>query len=163
MKKQYVAAAAVLCAAAVGALTPSGLQAGSHETDVIAERIKAMKSNGEATGALRDMLIGTKPFSGEEIEAIGIAIAETGGESLVALFPEGSLSAESEALPAIWEDFETFTTYANDLESSAMTLSSSVDGIEDEAAAKEAFTAAFRAMGEVCTACHTKFRVEQEQ
>jgi cytochrome c556 len=70
-----------------------------------------------------------------------------------ALFPEGSIVGESEALPAIWENFDAFTAIAD----------AGVTAAEGGIAAAEAgdaagYAAAIKAIGATCGQCHQQFR-----
>ena len=70
-----------------------------------------------------------------------------------ALFPEGSIVGESEALPAIWENFDAFTAIAD----AGVTAAES--GIAAaEAGDAAAYAEAIKAIGATCGQCHQQFR-----
>ena len=70
-----------------------------------------------------------------------------------ALFPEGSIVAGSEALPAIWENFDAFTAIAD------AGVAAAESGIAAaQAGDAAAYAAALQAIGGTCGQCHQQFR-----
>lgn len=80
-------------------------------------------------------------------------------DKYVTLFPKGTEAGaipDSEALPAIWEDFDAFKALATKLkEASAKAAAAAEEG-------KETFAAAFGDMTKVCKECHESFREKTE-
>ena len=74
------------------------------------------------------------------------------------LFPKGTehgAIADSEAKPAIWEDFAKFETTASKLkDASAKAASAAAEG-------SAAFATAFKDMTSVCKDCHESFREKE--
>ena len=58
---------------------------------------------------------------------------------------------KSEAKPAIWENFEDFTTKAVALENVALELSTSLASVND-------LGPAMAALGDTCKSCHSDYR-----
>jgi cytochrome c556 len=74
-------------------------------------------------------------------------------QKIPSLFPAGSNTGDTNALPAIWEKNADFVAAAKKLEdASAAVLAKAQAG--DEAGVK----AAFPAVGQACGGCHTPFR-----
>lgn len=85
-------------------------------------------------------------------EALANGAAEIGS-----LFPEGSNTADSEALPAIWEQPEKFAEAVARAEDATMAFEEAVAGGDPEA-----IGAAFREVGMACRGCHDDFRKSDE-
>lgn len=69
------------------------------------------------------------------------------------LFPEGSIVGDSEALPAIWENWDAFIAIVETGKQAA------TDGLAAaEAGDATAYAAAVQALGATCGACHQQFR-----
>ena len=81
-------------------------------------------------------------------------------DKYVTLFPKGTehgAIADSEAKPAIWEDFDKFKATAAKLkDASAKAAGAAAQG-------KDAFGAAFTDMTKVCKECHETFREKVER
>ncbi len=178
----------------VGALALTGLalmpmasahEAHKHATGVVAERADLMKEVGEASKQIGDMMKGKTPFEPAVLRSNGAFIAKSGGSTLTALFPAGSQSSTSDALPAIWEDWPSFEDYADQMSKVAKALSATADwqgglsatppeskqvlglapvapaplsDAEIKALAAGPPSAAFEALVKTCNACHTAFR-----
>jgi cytochrome c556 len=69
------------------------------------------------------------------------------------LFPEGSIVGESEALPAIWENWDGFTAIVETGKTAAAAGLAAA-----EAGDAAAYAAALQALGGTCGACHQQFR-----
>ena len=69
------------------------------------------------------------------------------------LFPEGSIVGDSEALPAIWENWETFTGIVETGKAAATQAIAAA-----EAGDATAYAAALKALGGTCGECHQQFR-----
>jgi cytochrome c556 len=72
-----------------------------------------------------------------------------------ALFPEGSLVGDSEALPAIWENWDRFNAI---LETGKTAAAAGIAAAQAGDAA--GYGAALKALGGSCGACHDSFRAE---
>ena len=70
-----------------------------------------------------------------------------------ALFPEGSNLSDSEALPAIWQNWDTFTAIVETGKAAATDAIAAA-----EAGDATAYATALRALGGTCGQCHQQFR-----
>lgn len=69
------------------------------------------------------------------------------------LFPEGSIVGDSEALPAIWENWDAFVAIVETGKTAA------ADGLAAaESGDAAGYAAALQALGATCGACHQQFR-----
>ena len=140
---------------AVTSLAAISVLAFAHNdaTGIIKERMDAMEAIGDANLKLTAISRGREAFDLDIVVASAEIIAEHSGESLLTLFPEGSLEADRDGRAAIWEDWDKFSTLALNLESSALELSQ----ISDESE----FNSKFRAMAKNCGGCHQSFRAKR--
>ncbi len=130
----------------------------SHKgaTGVVKERMMAMKSMGDNMKALSLMVTGRAPYNAKQIKNIAATIK--GHTSNTAkLFPKGSISGPSEALPNIWTDWEAFMNHAKSLENLAGELNTAADK------GKAAALVIFAKMGKTCSGCHQDFRKKKEK
>ncbi len=134
----------------------AGLHAHEGATGIVKERMDVMKSFGDSVKVMKDMLMGKASYDAAKIKEAARAMQEHAGEEMTAMFPEGSLDDHTEALPAIWEDWDRFSRLAGELRGKAAALEAAAD---DQAA----FAAAFKDLGDTCLSCHTKFRKEVEE
>ena len=70
-----------------------------------------------------------------------------------ALFPEGSTVGDSDALPAIWENWDTFTAIVETGKAAATDAITAA-----EAGDATAYATALGALGGTCGQCHQQFR-----
>ena len=124
----------------------------------VKERRHLMKDIvGPAAKLGGQMVKGVKPF---DAAAAAKAMNDINGvpDKYVKLFPKGTehgAIADSEAKPAIWEDFAKFETTASKLkDASAKAASAAAEG-------EAAFAAAFKDMTSVCKDCHESFREKE--
>ena len=124
----------------------------------VKERRHLMKDIvGPAAKLGGQMVKGVKPF---DAVAAAKAMNDINGvpDKYVKLFPKGTehgAIADSEAKPAIWEDFAKFETTANKLkDASAKAASAAAEG-------SAAFATAFKDMTSVCKDCHELFREKE--
>ena len=92
--------------------------------------------------------------------ATGMAAVNTALEKIAeeasyipSLFETKALDPKSEALPVIWDDFETFTARADALQSTAAGLAGSVESSGD-------LMQVMHEIGQSCSACHSDFRAK---
>jgi cytochrome c556 len=124
----------------------------AHEgaTGIIAERMDTMDAISEANRTLVSISRGRADFDLATVQSAASVITKNAGQSLVDMFPEGSISDTSEAKADIWLDFDRFSNLAMNLESTAKVLSQITS--EDE------FKSSFDAMAKNCGGCHRNFR-----
>lgn len=96
-------------------------------TGIVKERMDLMGVIGDAMKTLTAMMRGKEPYDAARVRSNARAIAEHGGKRLRDLFPEGSLDHPSEALPAIWTDWERFSALSEQLSGYARALDSAAD------------------------------------
>ena len=82
---------------------------------------------------------------------------ENAANELHRVFQEGSNVAESEALPAIWEDQEAFAEAISEVQEATAAFVEAAEGGDTEA-----IMGAFRAVGGSCRGCHDNFRVAHD-
>jgi cytochrome c556 len=80
-----------------------------------------MLNLGKATKALTNILSQPFPDPGE-IRTTALTIGQHAGDTMTALFPEGSLDAPSQATPEIWIEWGEFASLADDLGRLALEL-----------------------------------------
>lgn len=108
--KISAAALAVVAATTVAVLAHSGA------TGVVKQRMDAMGQMGKATEALTKIMRGQQAYDAATVKAHAATIKSHAGDSLTALFPEGSTDHPSEALPEIWSNWDEFVELARRLE-----------------------------------------------
>ena len=162
---------------AVGGLAVAGAVADDENlTGVAKERHDLMEGMAGAIEPMAAMVRGIQPYDADKMRELAQKIADSGGDNLTSLFPEGSYDPAGEALPAIWEDWERFTMLAQNLVDAANAVAEVADnppappsaGPPDPAAggggepeAMDAGMAVIR-MGMSCGACHDDFRAEDD-
>ena len=102
-------------------LTTLGLAAFAHSgaTGVMKERMDAMGEMGDAMKRLTPMMRGQTAYDPDIVRNTADTMIGHAGTQMTELFPEGSNGAPSEALDAIWEDWEEFASLADALRTSA--------------------------------------------
>lgn len=125
-------------------------------TGIVKERMDAMSEIGDSMKSVGRMLK-SGPYDPQVAIAAGNAIAGHAGEALTELFPEGSLQPQSEANPAIWNDWPAFEDHAGDLQSAALALKT----LAEAGANKQQLAGAFGDLAGTCKACHQEFRVKK--
>ncbi|MBO6784804.1 MAG: cytochrome c [Alphaproteobacteria bacterium] len=114
--------------AALGLIGSAGLVSGhGGATGIVKERMDLMVSVGKAMKTITDMIQGETEFDAETLRESANFIAAHGGEQMSRLFPEDSIEGPSEALPAIWQDWERFSALAEDLRVFAGALAQAAD------------------------------------
>lgn len=138
---------------AVAAFVLAGLcAANAQDTSPQQERYDLMREIGKNTGALGKIAKGEEPYDAAVVDAAASAIAAN-AEKFVTLFPEGTETGnDTRALPAIWEDRDTFNGYGEALVEGALAVKAAApDGLD-------AFRPAFGQMAGSCRDCHQSFR-----
>ena len=169
MKRVLLVAVAV----SAGVVGLSGAFADEGLTGVAKERHDLMEGLGEAIGPMAAMVRGQQPYDADRMRELALVIASAGGDTLTALFPEGSYDPDGEALPAIWEDWDRFVLLAGNLTDAANAVAAAADippappsagppdasGAGGEPQAMDAGAALIQ-LGMSCGACHDDFRKE---
>lgn len=187
MKRKTVFAAALV--AVIGA---GGTVALAHTgaTGVVKERMELMESIGDATKALSEIMKGSVTYDAAKVKTLAKTIEGHGGETMTALFPKDSLDHPSQALPAIWTDWDRFSEIADQLSAYAGALGKAADNPRAAAStgmmqggsmmtqgggmmmgggapsadhlASMPPDAAFMHVAQTCSACHQDFRKKKE-
>ncbi|TNE58337.1 MAG: cytochrome c [Alphaproteobacteria bacterium] len=128
---------------------------GPQPTGVVKERMDAMKGLKDALMAIRGTLGSEETFDQAVVTENAKKISAVAGEPLLALFPQGTNEAPSEALDNIWTDWENFKIKSGLLKTKADALAVA-EGLD-------ASKAAFGEMAQSCGGCHKVYRLEKEQ
>lgn len=126
-KKLFIGAivAGIIAVPIIG--TTSTVLAHGGATGIVKERMEMMKSLGEAMKQLKGMFQNKATYDANKVRKAAQAIKSHGAEKLTKLFPKGSIHKPSEALPAIWKDWDQFKTLANNLSAFATSLEAAAD------------------------------------
>ena len=123
-------------------------QAHEGAEGVIKERMDRFKENKESMKAIKANLGGDASIIAKEALAI-----EAWATQMTDFFPEGSTQSPSEALPAIWENFEDFKARATANANAAGDLA----GLARSGADTSALTNGSKALGKPCKDCHNDY------
>lgn len=137
----------------VSAILAGGAMAHTGATGVVKQRMELMQDLGGAMKVLIAMVRDATAFDADRALVAAGTIANHGGARMIALFPEGSMQAPSDALPEIWTNRDAFGALARRLEADANTLSSAI--ARDPVGIPRT---AFSAVARDCAACHKDFR-----
>ena len=119
------------------------------ENSAVQKRMNVMKEIKGAMGVLGGMAKGAIAFDAAAATAAQNTLIEQSGMVAVS-FEANETDPKSEALPSIWENWDTFVEMADDLTFAAEGLDpSSLDGIRG----------GLGNIGASCGACHKKFRM----
>jgi cytochrome c556 len=124
------------------------------QEDVIEKRQKLMKANSADAKAIKAG-VESKDYAAIETKAKDIA----GNMDKVGdLFPKGSTSEKSRALPAIWEK-------PDDFKKNAAKVKQAANDVAEAAKAKDdaALSTKVKALGDACGACHKNYRAEEKK
>lgn len=121
------------------------------QPDIIVLRQQLMKTNGQAAKVAVGMIRGDIPFDATVAAAAAASIAHD-NTVFPELFPAGSETGETKAGEAIWSDVAGFKA------ASAKVVTDANAAAAAAAQGKDAFAAAFGAVGQDCQACHEKYR-----
>jgi cytochrome c556 len=140
-----IAVAGLLAAGTVAALAQDAFTPPATPEEAVTLRQNLMKEDG---GILRS----AGNLTGADAVAAMTKLRDNYSH-IPALFPEGSIVGESEALPAIWENFDAFTAIAD------AGVAAAESGIAAaEAGDAAAYAAAIQTLGGTCGQCHQQFR-----
>ena len=126
----------------------------------VKERRHLMKEVVAPAAKLANKMVkGDEPFDATKAAKAMTDISDV-PDKYVKLFPKGTehgAIADSEAKPAIWEDFPKFGTTVNKLkDASAKAVAAAAQG-------DAAFATAFKDMTSVCKDCHESFREKEKE
>ena len=116
---------------------------------VVKERMDRFKENKSAMKAIKGNLNGDAAVIAQKASEI-----EAWANEMVNFFPEGSTQSPSEALPAIWDNFDDFTAKASANAKAAANLKTLAQSRADAGA----LTNGFKALGKTCKDCHNDYK-----
>ena len=135
-----------------GALVAIGLTAAFAQSNPISERKAVFKSFGGALRPVGPMMRGEAPFELAKVQDALKTISE-GAPKAAKLFPAGSGTGDTKALPAIWTDNAKFLGLFTKLEGDAKAAAAA---IKDEAS----FKAEMPKVLSNCGTCHEAYRAK---
>ncbi len=145
---------------AIGAiliLTTSGFEqtvvAHDGAMGVTKERMDLMKGMADAMKAMGPMVKGEVPFDPEVITTSAGYLAEQ-AKTIPDLTPKGSNGQPSEALAAIWQQWDRYVDNANQLADEGAKLVEIWGNSHDLEMVRDQFTR----LGKTCGTCHDAFR-----
>jgi len=131
------------------AMSGATIHAHSVENPSVQKRMDVMKEIKGAMGVLGGMAKGAIAFDATAAGAAQNTLVEQSG-MVAATFEANETDPKSEALPAIWENWDTFVEMAEDLTFAAEGLdASSLDGVRS----------GLGNIGASCGACHAAFKL----
>mgnify|MGYP003557189003 FL=1 len=119
--------------------------------DAIKYRKAVMSAMSAHVGAFLAINFG-KVEHQDHLKAHANAIADLGAQARV-LFPPGTDTGDTDALPLIFKEQDRFTKLLTELEVSSAKLRDAVAAND-----KPGTMAAFKALGESCKGCHDRYR-----
>ena len=130
----------------------------AHEgaTGVVKERMDLMKGQQKQMKLIGDMAKGKKKFDAAKAAAAAHDLGKS-TKKIPDLFPEGSNGHPSEALDAVWKEWDRFKGDAHDAEAAADALAKALE------ASGQDWKAAFKKMTDACKSCHETFRAKEEE
>jgi cytochrome c556 len=121
--------------------------------DPIAVRKENRKAVAEQAKAIKAVLDAGGPAASVVEPAKKIVALEPPFDKL---FPPGSDTGDTKALPAVWTDWKGFETASHNLETEATKLVQ----LASAGASTDELKAQFGAMGKACGGCHTTYRAK---
>jgi cytochrome c556 len=124
----------------------------AQATDPIAARKDNRKQAGAAMKAIKGIIDAKGPAKDAAEHAMKIkdlAVAH------IKLYPKGSDTGDTKALPVIWTEWAAFEAANTASATAADAMATAANS-----GSLEALTAAFGATGKTCGACHEKFRAK---
>jgi cytochrome c556 len=137
---------------ALAAVLGITMAAGAAFADIVDERVKGFKAHVENLKAVKAAVDSGDASAAVDPAKEMVAFAKT----IPSLFPEGSGTGDTRALPTIWSDWAGFEKVAAD----------HLEAVEELEAAAESGDAAalgaqLKATGATCGACHKAYRAEK--
>lgn len=144
-KFSSIAIAGLLAAGTIAAFAQDAFVAPATPEEAVALREQTMRENGAT-------LRSAGSLTGADAVAAMTTLRDNYSH-MAELFPEGSNVGESEALPAIWENWDAFIAIVDTGVAAAeggLTAAESGDA--------SAYAAALQTIGATCGQCHQQFR-----
>lgn len=134
----------------VAAIVAAGVGAAYAQANVITERRDILKTFGPVSRDLGAMLRGEAAFDAAKVKA-GLAVLKAGAPKLPGLFPDGSFTGDTKALPLIATERDKFAAIFVKLAADATAAETT---ITNEASFKTEMPKVFGN----CGACHNTYR-----
>lgn len=122
---------------------------GVKDRDVMA-RMMGMSDLSEQMKLIGSMAKGEASFDAAAVNAALAAMSEDAA-AIPALFEPQATDPKSEALPVIWDEFDTFTARADELEEVTAQLAGTVKTPDD-------LRPVMQQVGKACQSCHSDYR-----
>jgi cytochrome c556 len=162
--KDRIQSAALLLS---GLIIAGQAMAHSGAMGIVKERMDGMSILGDHAKSVGNMLKGKTPFQIVAVQGAAQAFVMH-GKQIPAYFPDTKESregSETEALPAIWDNWEDFTALARQFAEDSQKLVTLSDGLSIGTQSAEdqsrAVRAAFFRTSKSCSGCHERFRLDQ--
>ncbi len=137
---------------AVAVMIPGGAHEGA--TGIVKERMYIMKGIKDDRGEMREMVRGEQRYTkGKFMERVQTVKAVSA--DIPALFPAGSTQKPSEALPAIWDNWDDFTARSNRFHELVLSLETAVEGGD-----RNLVKSSFRDLARTCKGCHDDYKAD---
>eukprot|EP00913_Durusdinium_trenchii_P021380 g20093.t1 len=146
MKTRILATAAAMLCLGFAAIAAA-------QENPVEKREQMMKQIAQASGAMRAIAKGEKPYDAEVVKS-ALTTVSTNIKAFPDQFPPGS-EGNSEAAPAIWDNMEDFRAKAAKLGSDADALLASMPA--DTAGVQKAV----QTLGSNCGSCHETYRLKK--
>ena len=141
--KKYIALALMVTGTAA-------LAHGGVKDPHVMHRMMGMSELAKQMKLIGAMAKGAMPFDADAARAALLTISREASQ-IPALFETAATDPKSEALPVIWDEFDSFTSRASELESLTRGLAGSVTTEAD-------LRLVIQQLGKACGACHSDFR-----
>jgi cytochrome c556 len=122
------------------------------QAEVIEQRQKLMKSNSEATKAIK-AAAEARDYATVEAKAKDII---ANGDKVLDIFRKEATQGKTKAKPEIWQKWDQFSKYPGNVKKAATELADAARAKNDET-----ITVKVKALGEACASCHKVFRAEK--
>jgi len=128
----------------------------SNASGIVKERMDFMKDLAKASKSIGQMIRGQTQYDINLLAKQAQRIKEH-SLNLLDYFPPDSLQKPTEALPAIWENWDDFEKRNEVLRVESQKLLDTVETGEEKAIAKQ-----FSAIAKSCKACHKDYRKKKQ-
>ncbi len=128
----------------------------SQPEDIIKYRRNVMKANGAHAAAINAILQGKVDYKNQLADHA--KALENIFKDIPSIFPKGSESGDTKALPAVWDNRAEFEKRAGDAKQKSAEFAKAVMTGDTQV-----YSAKFKELGETCKSCHKDFRKEEKE
>ncbi|MCK0166199.1 cytochrome c [Jannaschia sp. S6380] len=121
--------------ALAGSMAAAAALAHTGATGVVLERMQAMSEMAKGVKAVTPMMRGTAPYDAGAVRDFASMVEGHSGETMVALFEEGTGGMPSQAKAEVWTDAEGFAALAEEMALRARGLALAAENAPGGAAA----------------------------